>query len=35
MGRQPAYPVELREQAVRLDYEWRHARGATTGGFAR
>ena len=32
MGRPNKYPLEFRERAVRLVWEWREARGATTGG---
>ncbi len=32
MGRQRRYPVEFRERAVRLVYEWRDARDRSDGG---
>jgi transposase len=32
MGRQRRYPVEFRERAVRLVYEWRDARNRSGGG---
>src|SRR3954451_277675 len=32
MGRPNKYPQEFRDRAVRLVWEWREARGATSGG---